>query len=209
MRPLEMQGLHCLSPGCDWKGTYGNAANHHCCCPKFRLRCQNKECQHVCQREDLPMHAASCIKRKVPCPECGIPIQKEHLQQHKEKRCPHSLETCPVSCGEVIPRYVGNFMLCNVCTESLQHISFPHIFTIMHNNIAGRILNYLFLSKNESYNKKNCTGWWSGRCEALIQVWFFTTVLLVLIIQWQLPTFIRFRNLGANLKLNIFFQKPN
>lgn len=124
MRPLGMQGLHCLSPGCDWKGTYGNAANHHSCCPKFRQRCQNKECQHVCRREDLPMHAASCIKRKVPCPECGIPIQKEHLQQHKEKRCPHSLETCPVSCGEVIPRSQINLHL-HDCPEKAVECKVP------------------------------------------------------------------------------------
>ena len=39
---------HCLSPGCHWKGTHSNAANHHSCSPKFRLQCQNEEGQHVC-----------------------------------------------------------------------------------------------------------------------------------------------------------------
>ncbi|XP_068739475.1 TNF receptor-associated factor 5-like isoform X2 [Montipora capricornis] len=116
--------VHCLSPGCDWKGTYGNAANHHSSCPKFRLQCQNEECQHVCQREDLPMHAASCVKRKVPCPECGMPIKNELMDEHREKGCPHSVEPCPLSCGELLSRSQINLHLHN-CPEKAVECQVP------------------------------------------------------------------------------------
>ena len=117
--------VHCLSPGCDWKGTYGNAANHHSSCPKFRLQCQNEECQHVCQREDLPMHAASCVKRKVPCPECGMPIKNELMDEHREKGCPYSVEPCPLSCGELLSRYGNNFYVIMKCTPCSTPTYFP------------------------------------------------------------------------------------
>ena len=111
--------VHCLSPDCDWEGTYGNAANHYHRCPKFCQQCKNKGCR----REDFLMHAASCIKRKVPCSEYGIPIKNELLNEHKEKRCPHLVEPCPLNCG-VLPRYVDDVTFtCNVQTAPLKHIS--------------------------------------------------------------------------------------
>lgn len=61
--------VHCLSSGCDWKGTYGNAANHHSCCPKFRLRCQKRAStcvgEKICQC--MPHHAfrGKCLAQNV------------------------------------------------------------------------------------------------------------------------------------------------
>ncbi|KAK2562633.1 TNF receptor-associated factor 5 [Acropora cervicornis] len=96
--------VECLSVGCGWKGSYGQAPEHFKTCPKLQVVCNNEECQHKSIREEMPNHIASCSKKKIPCSECHVCVKWELLQKHQAEQCPNAVIQCPLDCGSTIPR---------------------------------------------------------------------------------------------------------
>ncbi|XP_044179136.1 TNF receptor-associated factor 5-like [Acropora millepora] len=96
--------VECLSVGCGWKGGYGNAFEHFSNCPKLPIKCNNVECQHVVVREDMPIHAVSCMKRKVQCPDCKKDVKREMLHEHQAGQCDNAVIPCPLNCGSAFSR---------------------------------------------------------------------------------------------------------
>ena len=97
--------VECLSVGCGWKGSYGQAPEHLKTCPKLQVVCNNEECQHKSIREEMPNHIASCSKKKIPCSECHVCVKWELLQKHQAEQCPNAVIQCPLDCGSTIPTY--------------------------------------------------------------------------------------------------------
>lgn len=96
--------VECLSVGCGWKGSYGQAPEHFKKCPKLQVVCNNEECQHKSIREEMPNHIASCSKKKIPCSECHVCVKWELQQKHQAEQCPNAVIQCPLDCGSTIPR---------------------------------------------------------------------------------------------------------
>ncbi|XP_068741678.1 TNF receptor-associated factor 5-like [Montipora capricornis] len=93
----------CLSSGCNWRGSYEDAEQHHKDCPKLEIECENEGCQHVFAREHMATHAASCQKRKIHCPDCSKSVTSDSLLAHRTTRCYHAVTQCPL-CGKTLPR---------------------------------------------------------------------------------------------------------
>lgn len=112
--------VECLSVGCGWKGSYGQAPEHFKTCPKLQVVCNNEECQHKSIREEMPNHIASCSKKKIPCSECHVCVKWELLQKHQAEQCPNAVIQCPLDCGSTIPRYADVWMY--VCIYVCMHV---------------------------------------------------------------------------------------
>ena len=100
--------VECLSDSCEWKGTYAKAPDHFQTCPKLTIQCENVGCLHAVVREEMKIHASSCCKRNVQCPDCNQSVMWELLKHHQEEQCPNAVAPCPLGCGKEFPRYVNS-----------------------------------------------------------------------------------------------------
>ena len=95
----------CLSKGCKWLGEHRDAAVHYEECPKLEIHCSNDQCQHVAIREHMAAHTATCVKRKLPCPNCKKSVIWESMPSHQMEQCTNAVTHCPLGCGSTMLRY--------------------------------------------------------------------------------------------------------
>ena len=79
------------------RGSYQEAQQH-------QRECENEGCQHVFASEHMATHAASCQKKKIHCPDCGMGVTSASLLAHQTSRCYHAVTQCPLNCGKTLPR---------------------------------------------------------------------------------------------------------
>lgn len=93
--------LSCTNNGCAWKGPYEDYEGHTRACGKLEVKCSNEGCGHVDRREDMGGHLLLCPKQTIACKECGVNTTRDN----PEHWCSHQRISCPLSCGETLPRY--------------------------------------------------------------------------------------------------------
>ena len=99
-------GVACTNGGCTWTGTYEEAEDHSNHCPKQNVNCVNEGCRHMLTREELNLHMVACTKQKIPCEQCGMSATRESLPHHLASQCSYKIISCPLDCGETLPRQV-------------------------------------------------------------------------------------------------------
>ena len=94
----------CANDECEWMDTYEKAEDHAKQCPKRKVECSNDGCQHTLTREEMNTHILSCEKQLIPCSDCGMFTTREKLTHHLAELCSYTTISCPLGCGEIIPR---------------------------------------------------------------------------------------------------------
>ena len=97
-------GFACTNLGCSWTGKYENAEDHSKHCPKQKVNCVNKGCQEVLTQEDVELHSRSCSKQTIYSTKCEMLTTRESSPHHVETLCLYKIISCPLDCGENLPR---------------------------------------------------------------------------------------------------------
>ncbi|KAK3593717.1 hypothetical protein CHS0354_013614 [Potamilus streckersoni] len=60
----------------------------------IKVRCLNSGCSWQGIFKEYENHASQCKYQMTPCPQCGIPMFQQELEDHKTKKCPKRLVNC-------------------------------------------------------------------------------------------------------------------
>eukprot|EP01022_Parablepharisma_sp_SALTPOND_P034805 TRINITY_DN9305_c0_g3_i2.p1 TRINITY_DN9305_c0_g3~~TRINITY_DN9305_c0_g3_i2.p1 ORF type:complete len:373 (-),score=15.34 TRINITY_DN9305_c0_g3_i2:47-1066(-) len=95
--------VKCNNPSCAWQGKYSDRDMHiKKYCDYTLIQC-DYGCGSKMLRKELPAHLKVCEFAPVPCPSCGISVQKARMAEHKQE-CPCLTVECPNKCGKSIPQ---------------------------------------------------------------------------------------------------------
>lgn len=96
---VETRKMHCIFPGCEWKGVYGPCGHdfmtHVQLCGYAPWQCQ--DCGVKLTRSASSTHPAICPNRKIKCVnECGQVLSLADVETHGDV-CTHAVVPCPFS----------------------------------------------------------------------------------------------------------------
>jgi len=114
----------CSNDGCDWTGELRNKVVHLASCLFQDVFCTNDNCHVTLKRKDLDEHVTiKCEWRITQCEHCREPHPECCFQAHIEK-CEKFPVTCPIECGDLIPREMIQYHIEKKC--KLSSISCPY-----------------------------------------------------------------------------------